>query len=181
MDLNSYSSFRESEICEEIFCSTSICTSKTLPKAGADQLARIGIERANLINFENVKMKLLSPEFEGKYSSNEVDQYISLYREFLAIHFAYKSMDIVPTKLIDLIWHQHILDTRAYARDCDFLFGYFLHHYPYFGLNGPEDARNLAAAFQNTCEIWKVHFGRSPMSQSSDCSSCGGGSCSSCR
>ena len=46
-----------------------------------------------------------------------------LYLDFEAPH--------VPTIDIDLFWHQHILDTRAYAKDCQKVFGQFLHHFQF--------------------------------------------------
>ena len=39
---------------------------------------------------------------------------------------------IVANKLVDLVWHEHILDTRVYMIDCTALFGRYLHHYPCF-------------------------------------------------
>ena len=33
-----------------------------------------------------------------------------------------------PTEDVDEFWHQHILDTRRYCRDCLAVFGEFLHH-----------------------------------------------------
>jgi hypothetical protein len=56
----------------------------------------------------------------------------SLYRRFLMLHMMFPSEEFVPTKVIDAYWHQHILDTRKYAADCDAVFGTFLHHDPYF-------------------------------------------------
>jgi hypothetical protein len=55
------------------------------------------------------------------------------YRRFLALHLAFPDSDIVPCKLVDTIWHQHILDTRAYHEDCDAIFGSYLHHPPISG------------------------------------------------
>jgi hypothetical protein len=46
-------------------------------------------------------------------------------------------------KIVDEIWHQHILDTHAYHRDCDAIFGSYLHHFPYFGMRGDADAQAL--------------------------------------
>ena len=46
----------------------------------------------------------------------------------------------VPCKLVDELWHAHILDTRAYRDDCYRIFGFFYDHYPYFGLRDAADA-----------------------------------------
>jgi hypothetical protein len=49
---------------------------------------------------------------------------------------------------VDKFWHQHILDTVGYARDCQLMFGYFLHHNPYLGLGleGDDSARREHAS-----------------------------------
>jgi hypothetical protein len=55
----------------------------------------------------------------------------SLKREYLAfLASASGNREIRPKKLIDELWHKHILDTRAYARDCENWFGNFIHHRP---------------------------------------------------
>ena len=81
------------------------------------------------------------------------------YRRFLHLHLKFPSLEIVPTKLIDEIWHQHILDTRAYEKDCQDIFGRFLHHYPYFGMHGEKDQENLQRCFERTQFIWLNLFG----------------------
>merc|ERR1712151_930213 len=40
------------------------------------------------------------------------------------------------SKLVDIVWHEHIIDTKQYMIDCDRLFGRYLHHYPDFGQVG---------------------------------------------
>ena len=91
------------------------------------------------------------------------------------------TVPIVPSKEVDGFWHQHILDTRKYAEDCDTLFGFFLHHFPYFGMRGVQDEANLAAAFAETRRIYEATFGESfPVAQDAqaeECSSCGPSSC----
>lgn len=47
----------------------------------------------------------------------------------------------VPTLDADEYWHQHILCTTLYVRDCQALFGTYLHHYPFSGRFGERDAR----------------------------------------
>jgi len=66
---------------------------------------------------------------------------------------------IVPNKLVDAFWHAHILDTMKYAADCEHVFGHFVHHFPYFGLRGEEDARELQDAFATTKQRYENLFG----------------------
>lgn len=85
-----------------------------------------------------------------------------LYRKFLALNVRYFGRKICPTKPIDEFWHAHILDTRSYARDCYFLFGEVLHHFPYFGMRGPDDRLALEAAFRDSVTLFIEHFGMDP-------------------
>lgn len=111
------------------------------------------------LNLEMVKRKLQDPEEGEGWSMEFCDEAEVEYKRFLALRRRYPDRDIVPTGPIDTFWHQHILDTERYATDCKRIFGYFLHHYPYFGMNGPEDAKNLVTAFEETKELYRKHFG----------------------
>jgi hypothetical protein len=68
---------------------------------------------------------------------------------------------VAPSKEIDKFWHAHILDTMKYAEDCQQVFGYFLHHFPYFGLRGADDAAQLAQAGEEMERLYRQEFGES--------------------
>lgn len=70
--------------------------------------------------------------------------------------------DIVPCKIVDEIWHQHILDTAAFREDCDAIFGRFLDHFPYFGMRDEQDAQALNDAYADTTERYRHAFGEPP-------------------
>lgn len=115
-----------------------------------------------ILDLSNVRVKLADPK-EGKgYSAEQLDRLETEYRKFLALHVAFPDADIVPSKLVDEIWHQHILDTFAYHEDCDALFGGYLHHFPYFGMRGEDDARALSDAFADTIQRYREAFGEPP-------------------
>ncbi|MBV0934887.1 glycine-rich domain-containing protein [Marinobacterium weihaiense] len=95
-----------------------------------------------------------------------------LYRKFLALNMRYPDKKICPTGPIDEYWHAHILDTHAYAKDCDALFGKFLHHFPYFGMRGPQDRANLEAAFEESLDLFVIHFGVDPTAGDIQARSC---------
>jgi hypothetical protein len=115
-----------------------------------------------LLDLSNVRAKLADPE-EGKgYGSEQLDLIEGEYRKFLALRLIHPDIEIVPCKIVDEIWHQHILDTAAYRIDCQALFGEFLDHYPYFGMNGPEDAQALEEAANKTAELYEAAFGSPP-------------------
>ena len=111
------------------------------------------------IDLSMVTLKLMDSE-EGEGWSAEHCERIELeYRRYLALSREYPDKPIVPSRLVDKFWHFHILDTQAYAEDCDRAFGYFLHHYPYFGMRGEEDAQALGLAYDDTLALYEVHFG----------------------
>lgn len=111
------------------------------------------------LDFSMLKQKL---EQEKGWSSGYQDEVEGLYRRFLALNIVYPDRKVCPTGPIDEFWHAHILDTQAYARDCDYLFGHFLHHFPYFGMRGPEDYMALQSAFDDSRELFIRHFGVDP-------------------
>src|ERR1700721_1103138 len=52
------------------------------------------------------------------------------YRRFLTLRKRYPGVRLVPSRLIDRVWHYHILDTSKYTRDTKRIFGEYLHHDP---------------------------------------------------
>ena len=111
------------------------------------------------LDFTSLKRKLGEEKGWSSEYQNEVED---LYRRFLALNVVYTDRKICPTGPIDDFWHAHILDTRAYARDCQVLFGEYLHHFPYFGMRGPADRANLETAFEETRMLFVKHFGIDP-------------------
>ncbi len=96
-----------------------------------------------------IKFKLMDEKDGEGWSFERVNLVEKEYRRFLILNRDSQGT-VVPSKEIDKFWHYHILDTAKYAEDCNAIFGKFLHHFPYFGLRGDEDAANLKAAFEQT-------------------------------
>jgi hypothetical protein len=124
------------------------------------------LERLNgVLDLSKIRTKLADVE-EGKgYSDERLDSMEAEYRKFLALHLAFPDDEVVPCKMVDEMWHQHILDildTHAYEQDCDAMFGRFLHHFPYFGMRGEDDARALCDAYADTIERYCEAFGEPP-------------------
>ena len=91
------------------------------------------------------------------WSDTKADQAIVEYKRFLGLKSKNRAARIVPTKLVDQVWHQHILDTRKYELDCRMIFGGTLHHNPYLGLQG--DADVWEASFKETHALYDKEFG----------------------
>ena len=134
-----------------------------------DEQIASSLKRVGSLDFGMLKRKLgeekgWSPEYQC-----EVEE---LYRRFLALNMVYKDQKICPTGPVDEFWHAHILDTRAYERDCEQLFGEYLHHFPYFGMRGPNDRADLETAFQQSRELFIRHFGIDPCSAETQARGC---------
>jgi hypothetical protein len=127
------------------------------------------MRRVAHLNFSMLRMKLRK---ESGWTAETCDEVEGLYRQFLALNVRYPGRKICPTGPIDEFWHAHILDTKAYAADCQALFGEILHHYPYFGLRGPADEADLEASFADSIDLFIRHFGVDPTAGDSRPRSC---------
>jgi hypothetical protein len=116
------------------------------------------LQTLNDIDFGSIAYKLINPEEGEGWSLEETTEAIEQYRFFLILNYLYPEGSIVPSRKIDKVWHAHVLDTIAYRRDCDMLFGYFLDHFPYFGMNDAADREALEKAFDRTKQLWQNHF-----------------------
>lgn len=113
------------------------------------------------VDLSMVKMKLMDKEEGEGWEEAYADEVIEEYRKFLVLTKNNKEA-IVPSTIVDKVWHHHILDTHAYAPDCERIFGHFLHHFPYFGMRGEQDYHDLQNAFARTLELYEKTFGEAP-------------------
>lgn len=114
------------------------------------------IAKVAVLDFSKLKRKLEATEGWSKDSVGEAEQ---LYRKFLALVMVYPDNTLGPSRIIDNFWHAHILDTKAYASDCEVLFGEYKHHYPYGGTYGDVLDRAVSdAAYKMTCDLFLKHF-----------------------
>ena len=123
------------------------------------------------LDLESIKFSLTQREDGPSWSLVKTEVLEIWYRRFLYLSSIYSDKVIVPSKEIDIFWHTHILDTQKYMSDCENLFGKYIHHFPYFGMRGEKDRRNLEKAFSETEKLFLLHFGESPLS--SDIADCG--------
>lgn len=124
------------------------------------------------LDLEPIKFKLVK---EKGWPLQKADNVEKLYKAYLLLFALYPSEEHVPTHDIDEMWHSHILDTQKYMADCQDIFGYYLHHYPYLGLLGNEDTALAHAQFAATRRRFIEVSGLDPAEVASDCG--GGGGC----
>ncbi|WP_017221309.1 glycine-rich domain-containing protein [Moritella dasanensis] len=129
----------------------------------------------NTLNFDKLKWKLCESS-EAEMTKEECALAEQEYRRYLTLKLLHPKDILVPNKLVDKFWHAHILDTRSYRDDCDSVFGFYLDHFPYFGIYGKDDNENLESAFTNTKANYERHFGQYP-SQLANATRCSGHAC----
>lgn len=84
------------------------------------------------------------------------------YKNFLYLNRKYLNQfgQLPPSEEIDEFWHNHILDTKKYAVDCQKIFGFYLDHYPYFGIDDKSNYNDLNNAFERVEKLYFEEFGK---------------------
>lgn len=132
------------------------------------------LEKIDLIDLEHVAYHLMTPNESNvnPLSQEETRSGIEAYRQFLAIRILYPNEPIVPSIIVDKVWHAHILsNTRRYSKDCDILFGTFFHHQSHGHLTPEEQAYRLKKQ-SNTSRLLTLHFGDMAWTYGADCGPC---------
>lgn len=123
--------------------------------------------QAFLKKLKQLEIKSLARQLTRVYgwTAKQALAAILRYLMFLCLTQLYPHHLLVPTPEVDAVWHCHILQTRKYRADCQFLFGCYLDHEPG---NEPEDelegispqsSLDLDAAFAQTQALFEQHFG----------------------
>ncbi len=116
------------------------------------------------LDLDPIKFKLMNPDEGEGWDRETADRLEREYRRFLILIARHPAENIVPSRDVDKFWHGHILDTAKYAEDCGRTFGTFLHHFPYFGMRGEQDAAALAEAARATGALYEKEFGETAQS-----------------
>jgi hypothetical protein len=112
------------------------------------------------MDFNAIKGKLTSPALASESPIEEIHtDFCELhYKRWLFLRRKHEGKLLPPTRDIDVLWHAHILDTCRYHEDCELIFGYYLHHYPSFGVDGDQNAVKFSKAFRQLAELYKEEF-----------------------
>jgi hypothetical protein len=106
-----------------------------------------------------IKVKLMHVESGEAWSVEKANAVEKQYRRFLCLMKMFPKEDTAPLVDVDTFWHYHILDTMKYARDCEQVFGYFLHHYPYVGLRDEDDEQFRLDSAERMRTLYEATFG----------------------
>jgi hypothetical protein len=111
------------------------------------------------LDLNPIKTKLMHKESGEGWSLGYANAVETEYRRFLYLMKAFPHVQTAPRVDVDTFWHYHILDTMKYARDCQQAFGYFMHHYPYLGLEGENGVEMQQQAGERMRELYESTFG----------------------
>ncbi len=109
------------------------------------------------LDLSTVKEKFLSRKGFFWKLGNKADKIEEQYRQFLFLIANNSGKTVVPwSQDLDDFWHEHILDTQKYKKDCEFLFGEFIHHNPHL----PKGTTAHDAATAETRQMYRESFQR---------------------
>jgi len=111
----------------------------------------------NYLDLSRFVPKLLKDQ-EKFYSAPVAWTAIVEYKRFLILKMKFPDVEIAPSPLVDEVWHMHILDTKRYMDDCNFIFGKYMHHVPSFEPD-EEEQHEMFARFGQTMSLYKKVFG----------------------
>lgn len=78
------------------------------------------------------------------------------YKNFLYLCRIYPGQNFPPPEDVDKFWHEHILDTDRYIRDCQRIYGQYKSHSPY-AMDEVDDS--VVQRFDLLQKMYKKHFG----------------------
>jgi hypothetical protein len=121
------------------------------------------------LDLEPIKSKLMDDSDGPGWTREQVDRCELEYKQFLGLAARFRGEGIVPSVEVDRFWHAHILDTRKYARDCERVLGFFMHHTPHYGPRAAADAKKVDAGFARTRALYEQLFGAEAASRPAWC------------
>ena len=110
------------------------------------------------LNLDQIKQKLMHVASGEGWTLEQANAVEVEYRRFLYLMKTFPNEQTSPSVAVDIFWHYHILDTMKYAVDCEKVFGYFLHHYPYVGMVGENAAEEHHDSGERMRELYEQTF-----------------------
>jgi len=110
------------------------------------------------LDFERLRLLNAQPEHQP-VSAAGWHAACHQYACFLGLKQRYPSLLLLPPAAALQLWRCHILDTRAYRRDCERLLLRFLDHLPALGLCSDADQQQLRTAQAICDELLLKHYG----------------------
>lgn len=117
------------------------------------------MEKLKALNLSPIAAYLMNPQNGYGWCRRKALPAIGRYKTFLFVCYLYPQVRLVPTQEIDCVWHAHLLHTRLYRQDCQWLFGYFIDHEPNSAFGGEAERQNRDAAFIQTQSLLALFEG----------------------
>ena len=119
------------------------------------------IAAIQVLDLESVKIRVMDAELGEGWTREYADSIETAYRNYLTMLVKYPddAEDILLSKDVDEFWHTHILQTVKYTKDCQTVFGSFLHHEPHVGERTAADLEKRAALAEKTRCLYEKEFG----------------------
>jgi hypothetical protein len=112
-------------------------------------------EKISTLDLASVRRKFIFKKGMWWHTLNSTDRVEQAYRRFIYLIVMNPGKTVVPwSRDLDDFWHEHILDTARYARDCNEILGSFIHHDP----NLPEGSAAHSIASDETEAMYVAAF-----------------------
>lgn len=108
---------------------------------------------------KNLDLSYVERRLTDRYgwSSAEAKEAVRRYKNFLRLLLKYPDQILAPAPDMDEAWHNHILFTREYMRDCEAIFKSYLHHSP-AQASDPREKQDMEDAQTRTSELYIKEF-----------------------
>lgn len=117
-------------------------------------------QRLQRLDLEPVMKKFSE---ESGVQGADLERAEMLYRQYLTLRHRYADSRFSAPRLVDEVWHTHIMFTRKYFEDCNLLFGEYLHHDPEFSGNETSFQDITLPAYQKEFGINLLAYGVSDL------------------
>jgi hypothetical protein len=94
--------------------------------------------------------------WSSRYSLRAIDE----YRKFLYLGVV-ADFEVTPSRVIDQVWHEHLLFTRAYDQFCREVLGRPFEHFPELVSTGAQTS-TFASQYQATLDLYEEEFDVTP-------------------
>ncbi len=110
----------------------------------------------------NASTKAFAAKIASKHGwdKNFALKAISEYKKFVYLGVV-SNFHVTPSKIIDVVWHEHLLFTKAYREFCDNVINYQFDHHPEL-MPVAEETGRFSAQYIDTLEFYMLEFNVSP-------------------
>lgn len=106
---------------------------------------------------EMIKLRLKNQHFQN-INNEDLQRIIFSLQTFFLMVLENKGTSVaMPSKVVDIAWHEFILCTKDYAEFCQKAFGKFLHHTPTERMKSPTESTNgILNCWTLACELENI-------------------------